>query len=74
MLLPPPCFCSTMFCGIAKGFALTCTCIVSDLTVSGELDRSTSAGVGVFGDSSSAGKPLERGIILLLFSFSFVKK
>jgi hypothetical protein len=74
MLLPPPRFCSTMFCGIAKGFTLTCTCIVSDLTVSGELDRSTSAGVGVFGDSSSAGKPLERGIILLLFSFSFVKK
>jgi hypothetical protein len=67
MLLPPPRFCSTMFCGIAKGFALICTCIVSDLTVSRELDRSTSAGVSVFGDSSSAGKPLERGIIYRYF-------
>jgi hypothetical protein len=74
MLLPPPRFCGTMFCGIAKGFALTYTCIVSDLIVSGELDRSTGVGVGVFGDSSSAGKPLGRGIVLLLFSFSFVKK
>ena len=83
MLLPPPRFCGTVFCGIAKGFDLTCTCIVSDLTVSGELDRSTSGGVSVsvFGDSSSVGKPLERGIILivvfvvlLLFSFSFIKK
>jgi hypothetical protein len=74
MLLPPPRFCSTMFCGIAKGFDLPCTCIVSDLTVSGELDKITSDGVGVFSDSSSAGKPLQRGIVLLLFSFSFVKK
>jgi hypothetical protein len=74
MLLPPPRFCSTIFCGIAKGFALTCTCIVLDLTVSRELDRSTSVGVGVFGNCSSVGKPLERGIVLLLFSLSFVKK
>ena len=71
-----------MFCGIAKGFGLTCMCIVSDLTVSGELDRRTGVGVGVFGDSSSVGKPVERGIVLvvvilsflLLFSFSFVTK
>jgi hypothetical protein len=56
-----------MFCGIAKGFTLTCTCIVLDLTVSGELDRSTSVSVGVFGDSSSAGKLLERGIVYYYF-------
>jgi hypothetical protein len=56
-----------MFCGIAKEFALTYTCIVSDLIVSGELDRSTGVGVSVFGDSSSAGKPLERGIICCYF-------
>ena len=78
MLLPPPRFCGTMFCGIAKGFGLTCTCIVSDLTVSGELDRTAGVGVGVFSDSSSVGKPLERGIVVvvvfLLFSFSFVTK
>jgi hypothetical protein len=67
MLLPPPRFCSTMFCSIAKEFALTCTCIVLDLTVFGELDRSTSVSVGVFGDSSSAGKPLERGIVYCYF-------
>jgi hypothetical protein len=67
MLLPPPRFCGTMFCGIVKGFALTCTCIVSDLTVSRELARSTGVGVGVFGDSSSAGKPLERGIVYCYF-------
>jgi hypothetical protein len=67
MLLPPPRFCSTMFCGIVKGFALTYTCIVSDLIVSRELDRSTSVGVGVFSNSSSAGKPLERGIICCYF-------
>jgi hypothetical protein len=72
MLLPPPRFCSTMFCGIAKGFALTCTCIVLDLTVSGELDRSTSVSVGVFSNSSSAGKPLERGIVYYYFLLATV--
>jgi hypothetical protein len=67
MLLPPPRFCSTMFCGIVKGFALTYICIVLDLTVSRELDRSTSASVSVFSNSSSASKPLERGIIYCYF-------
>jgi hypothetical protein len=70
MLSPPPRFCGNMFCDIAKGLGPTCTCIVSDLSSlrgSGELDRSTGVGVSVFSDSSSAGKPLERGIILLLF-------
>jgi hypothetical protein len=40
---------------------------LSSLRGSGELDRSTGVGVGVFSKSSSAGKPLERGIVLLLF-------
>jgi hypothetical protein len=67
MLLPPPRFCSTIFYSIAKEFTLTYTCIVLDLTVSEELDRSTSVSVSVFGNSSSAGKPLERGIIYCFF-------
>jgi hypothetical protein len=63
MLLPLPRFCGNMFCDIAKGLGPTCTCMVSDLSwlrVSGELDRSTSVGVGVFSNSSSAGKPFVR--------------
>ena len=66
MLLPPPRFCGTMFCGIAKGFGLTCTCIVSDPAVSRELDRRIGVSVGVFGDSTSVGKPLERGIAVIV--------
>jgi hypothetical protein len=68
MLLPLSRFYSTMFCGIAKGFALTCTCILLDLIVSRELDRSTSASVSVFSNSSCVGKLLERGIIYCYFS------
>jgi hypothetical protein len=59
-----------MFCNIAKGLGPTCTCIVLDLSLlreSRELDRSTSVSVSVFSNSSSVGKLLERGIILLLF-------
>jgi hypothetical protein len=67
MLLPPPRFYSTMFCGIVKGFALTYTCIVLDLIVSRKLDRSTSVSVSVFSNSSSAGKPLERSIVYYYF-------
>jgi hypothetical protein len=57
-----------MFCGIVKGFNLTYTCIVLDLIVSRELDRSTSVSVSVFSNSSSAGKLLERGIVYYYFS------
>jgi hypothetical protein len=59
-----------MFCDIVKGLGPTYTCIVLDLSSlreSRELDRSTSVSVGVFSNSSSVVKPLERGIILLLF-------
>jgi hypothetical protein len=67
MLLPSSCFCSTIFCGIVKEFTLTYTCIVLDLIVFGELDRSTSVSVSVFSNSSSIGKLLERGIIYYYF-------
>jgi hypothetical protein len=56
-----------MFCGIAKEFALTYTCIVLNLIVSRELDRSTSVSVSVVSNSSSVGKTLERGNICCYF-------
>jgi hypothetical protein len=70
MLLPLPYFYSNIFYNIVKGLELTYIYIVLDLSLlreSRELDRSTSVSVSIFSNSSSIGKLLERGIILLLF-------
>ena len=72
MLLPPPRFCSSMFCDIAKGLGPTCTYIVlclSSLRGSRELGKRTGkAGVGVgvsgvFEGSSSIGTSVAKGML-----------
>jgi hypothetical protein len=74
ILLPPPYFCSSMFCDIVKGLGLTCTCIalgLSSLRGSRELGKRTrkarvSVGVsGVFRGSSSIGTSVDKGMLLL---------